>query len=122
RENGAVNTLSTICRVATNIPVARKRFDDPLRRVDVSHIYDNKRLTRARGGSNAFRMATTRKSVQGLYGGRMAVKSTPVEAGTRDSNWSATQEALRLVKRRGDQLIVFGACTLFALEMVLPDS
>jgi len=52
----------------------------------------------------------------------MAVKSTPVEAGTRDSNWSATQEALRLVKRRGDQLIVFGACTLFALEMVLPDS
>ena len=50
------------------------------------------------------------------------MKSTPVEAGTRDSNWSATQEALRLVKRRGDQLIVFGACTLFALEMVLPES
>lgn len=52
----------------------------------------------------------------------MAVKSTSVESGSRDSYWSATEEALKAVKRRGDRLIVFGACALFALEMVLPDS
>ena len=52
----------------------------------------------------------------------MAVKLTSMESGSRDSYWSATQAALRAVKRRGDLLIIFGACTLFALEMVLPES
>ena len=52
----------------------------------------------------------------------MTVKFTPVEAGSRDSSWSATQEALKSVKRRGDLLILLGAAALFALEMVLPES
>jgi hypothetical protein len=52
----------------------------------------------------------------------MASRSTPVEAGTRDSDWSATQDSLKAIKRRGDLLVIFGAATLFALEMVLPDS
>ena len=52
----------------------------------------------------------------------MAMKLTSVEIGTRDSYWGATQDALRAVKRRGNLLILFGACALFALEMVLPES
>jgi|SRR4051794_27519325 hypothetical protein len=51
----------------------------------------------------------------------MAVKSTPVQAGTRDSDWGATQEALKSVKRRGDLLVLFGAAALFSLEMLLPE-
>jgi len=52
----------------------------------------------------------------------MAMKLTSVESGSRDSYWSATQDALRTVKRRGDLLIFLGAGVLFALEMVLPES
>lgn len=52
----------------------------------------------------------------------MAVKFTAVQAGTRDSQWSTTQQALKAVKRRGDLLIVSGAAALFALAMVLPES
>ncbi|HET7809413.1 MAG TPA: hypothetical protein VFL16_02455 [Steroidobacteraceae bacterium] len=52
----------------------------------------------------------------------MAVKFTPADAGARDSSWTATQAALKSVKRRGDLLILSGAAALFALEMVLPES
>ena len=52
----------------------------------------------------------------------MAVKLTSMETGSRDSYWSATQDALKAVKRRGNLLIFLGAGALFALEMVLPES
>jgi hypothetical protein len=56
-----------------------------------------------------------------FYGGLMAVKISPMERGSRDSYWNATQEELQSVKRRGDFLVVGIAGALILAALLVRD-
>jgi len=54
-------------------------------------------------------------------GGLMAVKSTPLERGSRDSYWNTTQAELQSVKRSGDLLVVGIAGALIVAALLVRD-